>query len=490
MDTIVNRQHVNKQIILMKNILNHPKQLIALLLLIAFQQGYAQSNAKPNIILILSDDHSYPFLGVYNHPDLKTPNLDRLAKEGIRFDRAYTTAPQCVPSRASIMTGRSAVDINMTRFSAPLPEAIVAYPELLREAGYYTGISGRGFHLDGSRTPPETERVFEEYNLRTFKKRVDFIKSGGDKEVLGIFKEFIQQVPNGKPFFIQVGYSDPHRIFNATAYEPDPAKISVPEDMPDIAELRADLAGYFGEIQRLDHHVGLLLKELDDLGLRENTLVLFIGDNGGALLRGKGTLYDRGIHVPLLVRWPGKIKPGSVSDALISGEDIAPTFLEAAGVAIPKTITGKSILPVFANPTTSVREYAFAERGAHGSGLPTHTGNFDLGRTVFSKDYKLIYNALWQLPYHPVDFANGPLWKKLQELHQKEELGEKFSGLFFLEQRPIFELFDLKNDPKEYNNLIGHEEYAEIAKTLKAKLQEWMILNKDYLPLPVPPSAK
>ncbi|RZF58334.1 sulfatase family protein [Sphingobacterium corticibacterium] len=474
----------------MNRIFEFKNYLVLFLSLALFQHIQAQSTKQPNIIFIISDDHSFPFLGAYGHPDLRTPNIDLLAKEGILFNKAYTTAPQCVLSRASLMTGRSVVDIRMTRFSAPLPTDIVSYPELLREAGYYTGLSGRGFHLDGSRTPPETERVFEEHNLRTFQKRVDFIKSGGDKQVLGIFNEFIQQVPKGKPFFLQVGYSDPHRIFNATAYEPDPANISVPEDMPNIPELRNDLAGYYGEIQRLDDHVGLLLQAIDDHGLRENTLVIFIGDNGGALLRGKGTLYDRGIHVPLLARWPGKIKPGSVSDALISGEDIAPTFLSAAGVQIPENVTGKSILPVFSDPNNSIREYVFAQRGAHGSGLPTNSSNFDLGRTVFSKNYKLIYNALWQLPYHPVDFANRPFWQKLTELQARGELDERFSKLFFSGHRPIFELFDLNKDPYEYENLIGQPQFAEEEKVLKAKLQEWMILNQDYLPLPVPPSAR
>jgi arylsulfatase A-like enzyme len=133
-------------------------------------QGCTEQPPRPNIVFILSDDHSVPFLSCYDDPNVKTPNIDRLAKEGVLFRHAYTAAPQSVPSRAALMTGRSVVDIRMTRFSAPLSADITTYPELLRRSGYYTGICGRTFHLDGSKTPPETETVFQEYGLRTFEK--------------------------------------------------------------------------------------------------------------------------------------------------------------------------------------------------------------------------------------------------------------------------------------------------------------------------------
>ena len=458
-----------------------------------FLSSYSQNKKReprPNIILILSDDHSVPFLGAYGNPDLKTPNLDRFAREGMQFNRAYTTAPQCVLSRASIMTGRSVIDIRMSRFSAPLAADVITYPELLKKAGYYTGIGGRTYHLDGSATPPETEEVFEKFGLRTFKNRVDFLRIGGNDDALKHFKEFADEVPKGKPFFMQLGYNDPHRPFDAKDFEPDPSKLTIPEGMPDTKQVRKDLAGHFGEIQRMDRNVGFLLAEIEKRGLSANTLIVFMGDNGAALLRGKGTLYDLGIHVPLLARWPGQIMPGSKSDALISGEDLAPTFLEAAGLAAPKQMTGKSFKNLFKNTGADVREYVFAVRGAHGSGLPTNSSNFDLGRTVFNKNYKLIYNALWQLPYYPVDFASQPFWEELVEQNDKETLDKKFSGLFFAKTRAIFEVFDLKKDPFEYNNLAGKPEVALVEKELKARLQEWMIINQDYLPLPVPPRGR
>ncbi len=449
-------------------------------------------DSKTNILLILSDDHCVPFLGCYGNPDLKTPNIDRLAKEGILFEKAYTTAPQSVPSRSSILTGRNVLDVQMLRFSAPLDKNIITFPELLRKSGYYTGICGRSYHLDGSgNAPPETTETLKEFGMQTFSQRVDYLKSGSDTEVLSLVEEFLDQKKDGKPFFLWVNYSDPHRIYNAKEFEPDPRTINLPELMPDTKLLREDLAGYLGEIQRLDHNIGLLLKELEQRGQLENTLILFMGDNGGALLRGKGTLYDLGIHVPLLVRWPGKIKPGKTTDILISGEDIAPTLLQAAGLSPEEKMTGKSFLQTLTGEEKDVREYVFAVRGAHGSGLPLSTVHFDLSRVIFNKKFKLIYNPLFQLPYWPVDFSDNDFWKELIQLNTDKKLDKRFDNTaIFTSQRPIFELFDLEKDPGEFINLAGKEEYREIEHTLKAALHRWMIIYRDIVPLPIPPPSK
>ena len=441
-----------------------------------------------NIVFILSDDHSAPFVSSYGYPSIKTPNIDRLAQEGIRYTRAYTTAPQCVLSRAALMTGRSTLDIQMTRFSAPLPADVTTYPELLRKSGYYTGICGRTFHLNGTRTVKESADVFDKYGLETFKNRVDYLAMSANSDTINRqYVEFLDKTPKNKPFFLQVGYSDPHRVFTAKKFEPDPATLQLPEGWPDTKLVREDFAAYLGEIQRLDGDVGQLLDELKKRGLEQNTLVVFIGDNGGALLRGKGTLYNLGLNVPLIARHPGLIKPAQVSDAIVSGEDIAPTFLQVAGVPIPKTMTGKSLVPSFQQNMYEPHEYVFAVRGAHGSGLPTNTSHFDLGRTIISTKYKLIYNAMWQLPYYPVDFGSQPFWLQLTQLHTEGKLDKRADRLLFSARRDMFELFDLEKDPNEFNNLVGDEQYQEIEHQLKARLQEWMIVNRDYLPLPIAP---
>jgi arylsulfatase A-like enzyme len=449
-----------------------------------------QRPERPNLLLVLTDDHSAPHVGCYGNADIKTPNLDRFAAQGMRFDRAYVASPQCVPSRAAMMTGRSPVGIGMTRFSAPLPLEVQTYPEVLRAGGYFTGVAGRTYHLDGSRLPPESQKVFREHNLRTFPQRLDYVKTGGNRvQVLAQYREFLDAVPKEKPFFLQLCSSDPHRPLdsNAIAQPHDPQKLKLPAHFPDTPLVRQDFARYYDEISRFDEDFGQVLAELDRRGLANNTLVAFMGDNGASQFRGKGTLFELGVRVPLIVRWPGKVKAGTAASELVSGEDLAPTFLQAAGAAVPKEMTGRSFLKRLRGESFEPRKFVFSERGAHGSGLPNTSAAFDLGRCVVSPTHKLIYNALWQLPYWPVDFAGDPHWKDLQKRHQDGTLDPKLSQRYFSPTRPMFELYDLKNDPDELTSLAGKPEAATVERELKAALQEWMLLEHDYVPLPVPP---
>ncbi|MFN0086743.1 MAG: sulfatase, partial [Blastocatellia bacterium] len=443
----------------------------------------AQNREQPNVLLVLSDDHSAAHVGAYGNADIKTPNLDAFAREGMRFNRAYVAAPQCVPSRAALMTGRSPVAVQMTRFSAPLPAEYKTWLELLRARGYFTGVAGRTYHLDGSgNQPAETRAVFDEHNLRTFQRRVDYVKSGGGPIHLAAitqYREFLDMA-KGRPFALQLCFSDPHRVYDKDAIaEPhDPNRIKLPAHYPDTPGVRADFASYYDEISRFDGNFGQILEELKKRGLAGNTIVVFMGDNGAAQFRGKGTLYEFGVNVPLLVRWPGKVKAGGVTGELISGEDLAPTFLEACGQQPLKEMTGRSFLKLLRGEASTGRDYVFAERGAHGSGLPEGTSPFDLGRVIIGRRYKLIYTALWQLPYQPVDFAGQPFWKEVRQMNKDGKLPPLLSRLYFSPTRPMFELFDLEADPSEFNNLIGKPEHASIERELKARLQEWMILER------------
>ncbi len=449
------------------------------------------AESKLNVLLILSDDHSYPHVGCYGNKDIMTPNLDRFAAEGMRFVRAYVTCPQCVPSRASIFTGRSPVEIDMSRFSAPLPRAIKTYPEALRAAGWFTGVAGRTYHMDGAVTAsaPETQRVFDKYKLKTFPDRLDYVKVGSGSEAqFAQFREFLDLKPADKPFFLQLCSNDPHRPLNT--YGPvkhDPAKLTLPAHYPDTQLVREDFARYYDEIAHFDVLFGEVMAELEKRGLASNTIVVFMGDNGASQFRGKGTLYEFGIHVPLIVRWPGKVKPGSSTAELISGEDIAPTFLEAAGLPVAPEMTGKSFVKLLRGEPFAGRQFVFAERGAHGTGLPGNSADFDLGRVVVSKTHKLIYNALGELPYWPVDFPKDDFWKELVQRHEDGKLDAKIEKLYFSPTRPMFELYDLENDPNEFTNLAGNPDAASVERELKAKMQEWMILQHDFMPLPVPP---
>ena len=475
-------------------------QILPLFCLLSLGCVFSFTTAEecPNILVILSDDHSYPHVGCYGDPNANTPNLDKFAAEGMMFTRCYVTTPQCVPSRASIMAGRSPIRIGMTRFSAALPADVKTFPEYLREEkGYYIGVAGRTYHLDGSGNIGEVIRtIHDRLNLRNFANRMDYAKVAQgargnpfNNSCFNQFVEFLDQVPEGRPFFLQLCYSEPHRPFDDhdIPVPTDPAKLVLSSWMPDTPEVRQDLAGYYDLINRFDAQFGRVMAELERRSLKENTLVIFAGDNGGALLRGKGTLYNTGIHIPLLVRLPGKIAAGSTSKVLISGEDIGPTCLAAGGIPSPADWTGQSFLPILlGEKDPPVRQYVFAQRGPHASGLPGGTPAFDLSRTIVGERYKLIYNAMFHLPYRPVDFAGSPAWNSTVEAARNGRVPDSLIPLYTGQQRPMFELYDLQNDPDELNNLARKEESAAIERELRLALSEWMILERDFIPLPIP----
>jgi N-sulfoglucosamine sulfohydrolase len=471
-----------------------------LLLLIVVQAAaltestQAAEAGRPNILLILSDDHSAPFLGCYGDKTVQTPNLDRFAGEGMRLNRMFTVAPQCVPSRAGYLTGRSAVSARMTRFNSALPRDIVTLPELLRsEAGYFTGVCRRSFHLDGpagNRVGATGKRVYEEQGLMTFQDRVDFLDRNSPRDqTTPKINEFFDLAPADKPWFLWVNFNDPHHPWDKNAVQPayDAAKIAVPAQLPDLPGVRSDMARYLGEIGRMDSEFAEVLDVITKRGRMENTLVVFAGDNGWAFPHGKGSLYDPGLNVPCLVRWPGRIPSGGVSDVLLSGEDVAPTCLEAAGVAQPNAMTGRSFLPLVTGSEYTPRKYVFAERGVHGSATfnkQTKASGYDLSRCARSDHHKLIYNCTPWMEYVPVDSAGDPGWKDIVAAHQAGKLSPEIDAAYFTQPRPIYELYDLQADPAELHNLAGDKSLASVEAELRHALIEKMIIDQDYLPLP------
>lgn len=449
---------------------------------------------RPNIVFIISDDHTSGHFGLLDPDNFKTPNLNRLASEGMIFTRAYVSVPQCAPSRASLMAGQPALAIRATRFSAPLDRDVVSFPQMLADHGYYTGTIGRSHHLDGSPAQGENaDRVFDEFSMRTAGDRFDFVHSAygtqGQRDwITSVLQQFLMERPESHPFFIQFNFTDPHRPWNPEGYAPEAASISLPPDMPDRQSVREDFANYVGEIERMDELIGELLRFLAEQNALDNTLIVFMGDNGAAVLRGKGTLYEAGIRVPLIAWMPGTIPEGGRSDELIAGEDIAPTFLEFAGVHPAPSMTGMSFSPILkGHGRAKPREFVFSTRGTHGVGLPTTTNLFDLSRAVVSEDHKLIYNVLWQLPYRPADAEGGLMWKDLEAAYASGELSEAHVDRLFANPRPMFELYDLKHDPFEMNNRIADQSYDAVKEILRAELERWMIINRDYVPLPFLP---
>lgn len=446
-------------------------------------------STPPNILLILSDDHSAPYLGPYGASYMKTPNLDRFAAQGMRCDRAFTAAPQCVPSRTAIMTGRSPVGARMGRFSSPLPADVVSAPEVLRTKGYYTGVCGRYYHLNGViKAGPATQSVYDKYGLQTWDKRVDFLDVSPQQGTADKLDQFAAKAPQGKPWFFWINYSDPHHVWDAKAGNVDPAAIQLPPQLPDLPGVRGDLARYCGEVERMDGFFGQAMDVLKRRGLDENTLVLFMGDNGMAFPHGKGSLYDPGMNVPLIARWPGRIKAGSSTSSLISGEDITPTFLDAAGAGAPKEMTGRSFLPLLQGASTyQPRQHIFGARIPHGNSPFTPTtkaSTFDLSRCVRSDRWKLIYNCTPQMEYQPVDSAGQPSWQEMLAAHRAGTLKPEIDKAYFQSPRPVLELFDLQSDPGELNNLAGRPDTAQVQQQLLIALQEKMIIDFDYLPPP------
>ncbi len=459
------------------------------------------SGARPNILLIMSDDHSAEFTGCYGNPVIRTPNLDRFAAQGARLTSMFTAAPQCVPSRVAFLTGKSPVAVRMGRFSAPLPADVRTLVDYLKEAGYFTGVCGRNYHLDGFRGgvttfQPGEERegrvsgpIYRKYNLETFRRRVDYADISAPADTLKRVNEFFDRKPADRPFFLWVNFSDPHHPWDANAVSPghDPARIPVPKYLPDLPGVRQDLARLYDEIARMDGQFQQVLDVLERRGLAENTLVWFLGDNGAAIPHGKGSLYDPGLNVPCLVRWPGRIRPGTVIRALASGEDVTPTLLEAAGLPVPSDMSGRSLLPVLTGERESVREFVFAARLVHGSrpfkeGTTTHT--FDLSRMVRSQRYKLIYNCTPFMKYSPVDSYRELSWLEIVDAHLWGRLDPALDRAYF-GPRPVLELYDLERDPAELNNLAGRPELAQVQRRLLEALQEKMILDWDFLPLPL-----
>ncbi|MEM9644599.1 MAG: sulfatase [Planctomycetota bacterium] len=467
---------------------------------------FAHSADRPNILLVLSDDHSVPHVSCYDDENTKrfkiTPNLQRFAEQGMRFDRAYTSAPQCAPSRISIFACRSPVGLGVTRFAQPPRADVRFFTDVLRANGYWVGLDGRHQHLDGRvREAAHIDRALQEAGMQSLDERFDhFVRSAGTKgdsilRVADRVAAALDKVPKEKPFFLYFGFSQPHRKFAENHDGIDPNELNLPVDWPDLPEVRVDYARYLASVRELDHGFGLIMRLLKARGIEDNTLTIFMGDNGEAMLRGKGTLLDRGTHVPLMIRWPGRVEPGSKSSALVCGTDLGPTILAACGMKPLKHMTGVSFSRELlgggrvARPEregqepTENRRYVFAERGWHWGPI-TRTDGLDLSRSVTSTRYRYIYNALPNRSYTPVDMPEKDAWKAIQLAHAANQLSPLHQQLYFRNPRPVVELYDLKNDPLELSNLAGNKSVAGVEKTLREELESWMIREHDFLPLP------
>ncbi|MEJ7604715.1 MAG: sulfatase [Bryobacteraceae bacterium] len=399
----------------------------------------------PNILFLISDDHSSPDLGCYGNKEVRTPNLDRLAKDGARYTNCFVTSPQCSPNRSAIFTGKFAHTTATSRLHTPMPPWQPSFLEVLKQRGYHTGAFRKVHQGDD------------------FNKRFDWYGAGQP------FAKFFDDKPKAKPFFLHVGFTDPHRPYTPGAFIPvtNPAKIVIPEWLPDSPEIRQDLALYYDAIARMDRDAGSVLKLLEERGLVSNTFAVFTADNGMPFPpRAKGTLYDSGIRVPLIARWPGHIKPSQVEDRLVSHVDLSTTWQQATGDGVP----GYSLLG------TGVRTEIYSERNWH--------DNFDLARCVRTATHKLIFNGIPAHPHRPIsDLAESMTWTSYLKLAREGKLEPKFMTAL-APTRPLLELYDLIRDPNERKNVAGQPEQATVERDLLERLTKWMNDTYDFLPPP------
>ncbi|MCQ2184118.1 MAG: sulfatase [Bacteroidales bacterium] len=454
-----------------------------------------QAQDKPNILILLSDDQSAWAAGCYGNPDIRTPVLDRLASEGVMFSRSYCTSPQSVPARASLLTGMTPISTGMTRFNCALEKKYKSFMDYLKDSGYYVGILGRKHHMDGPAAGkyPEIREYYEKNGFVNFSRRLDYAKTmKGERnganhgQIFELFKEYMEGRDTTRPFCVEVNYSDPHRPYDAPSVH-NPAKLHLPGHFPDTKLVREDLAAYYDEIYRMDSDVGQVLAYLEDHGLKENTLIIFLGDNGGAQWMAKGTLYEQGVRTPLIISWEGHINAGGKVDRIVSHEDIAPTIMDYASLAKGPDMCGESLRPLLEGTGDIGRKWVYSARLCHAThSLPEDTSVMDQQRCIISERFKLIYNLLPGLGYVPMDFQITEMYLQLKDKADRGRLKEPYKTLYFSQTRPMFELYDLENDPTEQHNLIDLPEYADIQKELIMQLTFHMIDDRDFVTLPFP----
>jgi N-sulfoglucosamine sulfohydrolase len=431
---------------------------------------------RPNILWILSEDIS-PELSCYSDPAVQTPNLDKLAAQGIRFTNAFTTGPVCSASRSAMITGMFQTSIGAHNHRShrddgyTLPAPVRLITEYFRQAGYFTanvktaapGVAGSG----------KTDFNFQ------FKHAFD----GSDWD---------QRKP-GQPFFAQLSISITHRgahwknLPKKLENPVDPAAVGLPPYYPDHPVAREDWATYLDSIEVMDGYMGKILKRLDDEGLADNTVIIFIGDHGRCHVRGKQWLYDGGIHIPLLVRWPAKIRAGQVCDDLVSAIDISATVLKVAGIEPPKYMEGK----VFLSPDAKGFWRPVAQHDYIIAARDRCDETIDHIRCVRTKRYKYIRNFLPDRPYtqpNAYKEQNYPMLNLMKKLYAQGKL-TPVQTLFMAPRKPVEELYDLTADPWEINNLATSPEHQQTLKRMRAILDRWIRETGDKGQFPEKPSA-
>lgn len=414
-----------------------------------------KSASKLNILWLIAEDFG-PALSCYGRRDIRTPNIDNLARQGIRYTRCYTTAPVCSPSRSAFMTGMFQTTLGAHDHRShrddfhPLPTGVRVAPDWFRDAGYVTG---------NIRTTPTAVRGTgkTDWNFATSSRPFDT-------------DDWIAMVSDGRPFFGVVNLWETHRVFDAPRMT-DPRDVDLPPYYPDVPEVREDYARYLDSAVALDAKVGVLLDLLERQRLAENTVVFFLGDNGEAHIRGKQFCYEEGLHVPMIVRMPTGVarsesRAGSVENRLVMAVDWLPTSLELAGLRAPAVLQGR---PVLGRRASAPHRFAFAARDR------CDETEIRL-RTVRDRRYRWIRNLTPNKGFfepNAYKAAQYPSWNLVQELGRQGKLSGPARRLVE-PTLPAEELYDLEEDPHELNNLAAVPECANIRLRLDRALRLWM----------------
>lgn len=423
--------------------------------LTCFGGSLASAEDRPNFVFIIADDCTYRDIGCYGG-QAHTPNIDGLAEEGMRMTRCFQAAPMCSPTRHNIYTGlypvKSGAYPNHT-FAKDGTKSIVHY---LKPLGYRVALSGKT-HIS-----PKDVFPFE-YSGR---------KNPDMDAIDGLFGECVQ---DGTPFCLFACSNEPHTPWNKgdpSAYPPE--KIKLPPYIADTPHVREQFSKYLAEITYYDGQVGQILELIDKHQLRENTLVMVVSEQGNSLPMAKWTCYEMGLGSIMVVRWPGKVKPHSVTDAMVEYCDVTPTFVQAAGGTPDPVLDGGSFLPVLLGTTDHHKDYAYGIMTTRG--IINGTECYPI-RSVRSDRYHLIWNLNSDATFQNACTKSS----EFQSMLEAAEAGDQRAKLATqrYQHRPEFELYDVAADPLQMNNLASDERHHPIVEQLKAKLDAWMLSQGD-----------
>ncbi|MBL7134002.1 MAG: sulfatase [Phycisphaerae bacterium] len=436
------------------------KYTVAAAVTVATEVTAAEKTRKPNVLFILADDVTYSTLGCYGGRNVKTPNIDHLARQGVRFTRAYAAMSMCAPFRAELYTGLYPVRNGVARNHAAAREGLKSVCHYLGDLGYRVGIAGK------THVKPRTVFPF---------------KGVGGPLAGQQVRQFITQGPE-QPFCLFCCSQNAHPPWRSgDASKIDAGAVKLPPVIHDNPPTRKTFVGYLAEVVALDGEVGDILKVLTESGKADNTLVMFSSEQGWDFAFGKWTNWDIGIHTALIARWPGRVKPGAESDALIQIADVVPTLIAAAGGDPgPHKLDGVSFLPVLTGQSKKHRKYVYGLHNNWPEGNPYPI------RSIRDDEFHYLMNLKHQERYHEKHLmTEGPAkrydlqwWQATSDAaEQGDRKAKKLMDKFH--HRPGEELYRVDEDPYEMNNLAKDPKYGDVKKRLRTELQRWMTQQKD-----------